>query len=199
MNSLLTICNFISLLKQAIFIVIEKITCQLSFRFIEFTYIVACLESQGTHNLLETPNTFLASHCCWEVFLVFIDFSVQPPHSPLHAMIIVLVLLGSTLIGATTPNNPSIQLFLLKNQLSTTTHNGRTEKPTVFGFIKYFGLDQIDQSPNFTQSYFSKHSHQTSIDITKFYGKLYKGLPNHVMMFHLWLSSKNIIDDSIFL
>jgi hypothetical protein len=35
--------------------------------------------------------------------------------------------------------------------------------------------------------------------ITKFDGKLYKGLPNHVMMFHLWLSSKHIIDDSIFL
>jgi hypothetical protein len=36
-------------------------------------------------------------------------------------------------------------------------------------------------------------------DIPKFEGKRGEDLANHVMTFHLWLSSNNIIDDSILL
>jgi hypothetical protein len=131
-------------------------------------------------------------------------------------------LLGSTLLGSNTQGNPSIGSPSQGGRIQNSSQGRSTNPPNPYQGIGpplTHTMDGANPPPNIPFPYLASlnipdltkltndpilhyatwpnmHTKLPS-DIPKFEGKPGEDLANHVMNFHLWCSSNNIMDDSI--
>jgi hypothetical protein len=66
-----------------------------------------------------------------------------------------------------------------------------------FASLNILDLNKLTNDPILHDPTWPNMPTKLPLDIPKFEGKLWEDPANHVMTFHLWFSSNNIMDDSI--
>jgi hypothetical protein len=138
------------------------------------------------------------------------------------ATVLGSTLLGSTLLGSNSQGPPSTHSHLHRNVGPTSSQGGSTNPPsplqglgnlnthTMAGtnpmpppHMPYLAslnipdLTKITNDPIFHNPTWPAMPTKLPSDIPKFEGKAGDDPSNHIMKFHLWCSSNNIMDDSI--
>jgi hypothetical protein len=148
----------------------------------------------------------------------------QPSHTPVSDTILGLALLGSTFLGSnsqghpstsspsqggggqnpsqgrsTTPPNLSQGLVLMHTHTMAGTNTPPNPPMTYLVSLNIPDLTKLTNDPILHDPTWTNMPTKLPSDIPKFKGKSGEDLSNHVMTFHLWFSSNNIMDESILL
>jgi hypothetical protein len=148
----------------------------------------------------------------------------QPSHTPVNATFLGSTLLGSTLFGFNSQGHPSTSSPLQGGGGQTFSQGRSTTPPNLSqgtGPLPTHTMAGTNPTPNLPMPYLASLNipdltklmndlilhdptcpnmpTKLSSDIPKFEGKPGEDPANYVMTFHLWCSSNNIMDDSIFL
>jgi hypothetical protein len=146
----------------------------------------------------------------------------QPSHTPVSTTILGSTLLGSTFLGtnsqghpstsppsqggggqtssqgrSTTPANPSQGLGPLPTHKMDGTNTPPNPPMPYLAFVKIPNLPKLTNDPILHDPTWPNMPTKLPLDIPKFEGKPREDSTNHVMNFHLWCYSNNIMDDSI--
>jgi hypothetical protein len=148
----------------------------------------------------------------------------QPSHTPVSDTILGSTLLGSTLLGSNTQGHPSIGSPSQGGGSQTSSQGRSTHPPNpsqgtsplptpmmagtnpppnlpipYLASLNIPDLTKLTNDPILHDATWPNMPTKLPSDIPKFEGKLGEDHANHVMTFHLWCSSNNIMDDSILL
>jgi hypothetical protein len=148
--------------------------------------------------------------------------STPPSHTPMSATVLGSTLLGSTLLGSTSQGQLSTCSPLHGSRGKTYSHGGSTTPPspshgsgtqnthTMVGTnpppppqMPYLAslnipdLTKLTNDPILHDPTWPTMPTKLPLDIPKFEGKVGDYLTSHIMTFHLWCSSNNIMDDSV--
>jgi hypothetical protein len=147
-----------------------------------------------------------------------VDTSTQPSHTPVSAIVLGSTLLGSTLLGANILNNPptsppsqgggaqpSLQGTSSQTSLQRTTSqtsHTMAGKPPAMPYLASLNipyLTKLTNDPILHDPNWPNMPTKLPSVIPKFEGKTGEDPTNHIVSFHLWCSSNNIMDDFIHL
>jgi hypothetical protein len=148
--------------------------------------------------------------------------SVPPLHTPVSATTLESTLLGSTLLGSTSQGHPFTHSPLHRSGGPTSSQGGSTNPPSphqglgsqhnmaganpppplqmpYLDSLNIPNLTKLTNDPILHDATWPAMPTKLPSDIPKFEGKAGDDPTNHVIIFHLWCSSNNIMDDSIIL
>jgi hypothetical protein len=148
--------------------------------------------------------------------------STPPSHTPISDTILGSTLLGSTLLGSTSQGQPSTRFPLQGTEGHTSSQGGSITPPnppqgsgtqkthTMAGSnsppppqmpylasLNILDLTKLTNDPILHDPTWPTMPTKLPSDIPKFEGKARDNPNNHIMTFHLWFSSNNIMEDSI--
>jgi hypothetical protein len=148
--------------------------------------------------------------------------SAPPSHTPVSATVLGSTLFGSTFIGSNSQGPPSTCSPLHRIGGATSSQGGSTNPPSplqgsgtqnthtmartnpmqpphipYLAFLNIMYLTKLTNDPILHNPTWPAMPTKLPSYIPKFEGKAGDDPTNHIMTFHLWFSSNNIMDDSI--
>jgi hypothetical protein len=146
----------------------------------------------------------------------------QPSHTPVSATVLGSTLLGCTLLGSTSQGQPSTSFPLQGSGGQIPSQGGSTTPPnpphgsgthtthTMVGTnpspppqipylasLNILDLTKLTNDPILHDPTWPTMPTKLPSNIPKFEGKVRDDPTNHIMTFHLWCSSNNIMDDFV--